>query len=53
MEIFHNGAWGTVCDDSWDINDAQVVCQQLHFPGAIEAPHSATFGQGKEALLAL
>lgn len=46
VEIFHDGAWGTVCDDGWDINDAHVVCHQLHFPGAIEALQSSTFGSG-------
>ena len=46
MEIFHNGVWGTVCDHSWDMNDARVVCRALGYPNASRAPHSAYFGQG-------
>ena len=47
VEIFHNGAWGTVCDDMWDLNDARVVCRELGYPGAVSAPHSARFGRGR------
>ena len=46
MEIFYNGNWGTVCDASWDIKDARVVCRELGFPYAISAPHGARFGAG-------
>ena len=50
MEIFHYGAWGTVCDDSWDMNDARVICRALGYPGASRALHNAYFGQGSRTI---
>ena len=46
VEIFLLGHWGTVCDNGWDLNDATVVCHQLGYLRAVEAPRSATFGAG-------
>ena len=44
MEVYHNGEWGTVCDDGWDLNDAQVVCSELGLGPAIR--HNTSYGQG-------
>ena len=37
VEIFHDGQWGTICDDGWDWADAHVVCRQQGYKGAIKA----------------
>ena len=46
VEVYRSGEWQTVCDDSWDIKEAEVVCRQLRYGYAILAIQAAAFGQG-------
>ena len=46
VEIYHDGKWGTVCDDGWDLNDAHVVCHELGYGIATAALHHAFYGRG-------
>lgn len=47
MEILHDGKWGSICDDEWDDFEANVVCKQLGFNGAIKATTYGHFGQAR------
>ena len=51
VEIFAGGRWGTVCDDFWALNAAEVVCRQLGYQGAIEAVQQ--FGGGADLPIVL
>ncbi|KAM7408055.1 hypothetical protein PAMA_001959 [Pampus argenteus] len=46
VEVYHDGMWGTICDDQWDDINAEVVCRQLGLGGVAKAWTWAHFGQG-------
>ena len=42
MEVNINDVWSTVCDDGWSLDEADVVCKQLGFTGAINFTTGST-----------
>lgn len=45
--IYHDRKWGSICDSSWDIRDARVVCRQLGYSGARRAVGRSHYGIGR------
>ena len=51
LEVFHDGVWGTVCDDFFGIFEADVVCGMLNYTeGSLCTVRSAGFGRGQGKL---
>lgn len=47
VQVFHDGRWGTVCHNSWDIADGLVLCRELGCGGNAEPLTNAHFGTGE------
>eukprot|EP00438_Fugacium_kawagutii_P027426 Skav217152 [mRNA] locus=scaffold2621:197787:211386:- [translate_table: standard] len=47
LEVFYNGAWGTVCGDGFGSTEAMVVCQELGITGGF--PQATTSVQAGSA----
>uniref|UniRef100_A0A8C2A6K4 Soluble scavenger receptor cysteine-rich domain-containing protein SSC5D n=1 Tax=Cyprinus carpio TaxID=7962 RepID=A0A8C2A6K4_CYPCA len=46
VQVYHDGRWGTVCHNSWDIADGLVLCRELGCGGNAEPLAGAYFGAG-------
>eukprot|EP00058_Branchiostoma_floridae_P005553 XP_002591041.1 hypothetical protein BRAFLDRAFT_69406 [Branchiostoma floridae] len=46
VEVYHDGQWGTVCDDDFDYYEAMVICRQLGYEDALDARSGAVYGAG-------
>ncbi|NXE71780.1 DMBT1 protein, partial [Calcarius ornatus] len=46
VEVLRAHLWGTVCDDTWGLRQAQVLCAHLGCGPALEAPGAARYGRG-------
>ena len=46
LEVYHNGSWGTVCDDNFGDDDATSMCRILGYTSGVVNSGVARAGSG-------
>ena len=45
LEIYHNGEWGSICDDLFGYVDGNVACRQLGFARLTKISVGSDYGK--------
>lgn len=51
VSVYYKGEWGSICDDSWNYRDADVVCRQLGFERSYRIYYRAFYGPAPGPIL--
>ena len=51
VAVYYNGQWGSICDDSWNYRDADVVCRMLGYERSYRIFYRAYYGQAPGPIL--
>ena len=46
LEVFYNGDWGTICDDSFGHIEATIACRELGFSTSISYSRASSYPVG-------
>ncbi|KAF2352686.1 SRCR domain, partial [Trinorchestia longiramus] len=44
VEVYHDEAWGNICDDEWDLREGEIVCKGLGFPDVEKVTYNGYYG---------
>lgn len=50
VEVHHDGQWGTICDDGWGMQEAEVTCREMRCGAALSVKYMAFYGKGQGQL---
>ena len=51
VEVYHDGNWGTICDDEWGMQEADVTCREMNCGNGISVKYESFFGKGQDQIL--
>lgn len=53
VEIFHNGSWGTVCENGWNMYTADLACREVGYLRAVRIISGTSVPPGSGNILSV